>query len=102
MVAREEAAVLRFDYRADDGSVIEREFPVGKAPREITEDGKTYRQAIVMPDVMVRREVRFKCRTMPRWAPGADSYSPEGFPQFTSRESAIQAGHRNGCEYDEM
>ena len=39
---------------------------------------------------------------MPRWAPGADSYSPEGFPQFTSRESAIQAGHRNGYEYDEM
>ena len=94
---------MRFSYRAADGSEIERDYPIGKAPKTIRVDGKRYQQRWVMPaDVMVRRDVRFKCRTMPRWAPGADSYTADGMPCFTSRESAKQAGYRNGYEYDEM
>ncbi len=52
----------------------------------ITQNGVTLIRQVDAPQVDCRADVRVESTALHRWAPGADSYSSDGKPQFGSKK----------------
>lgn len=71
-----------YQFQADDGSVIEREYPMAQAPAlgsALTVDGKTYRR-VVCAGPQVGAGVRDRVHGYPKRSIAAPQWSGKGVP----------------------
>jgi hypothetical protein len=85
-------------YKAEDGTLIERVFPLGKAPQSVTERGCTYRRSIAAENKLAHKEFKpYTSIACPKGVPGI-KYTPRG-ARIESRADERHVQRVTGYEF---
>lgn len=97
--------MAQYEFQADDGEIIIREYPMTKAPKigkTITHKGKKYSRIISTSKTEVRLfEPNFVSHSLPRWHPDAPHYEPgTGKPCFQNMREIREFSAKTGYKYE--
>jgi hypothetical protein len=94
---------LIYQFKASDGSLIERDLPIGTAPESVRSKGKRFERVYTAPVLRVARNVHLESASLPRWWPYAKDHNPKtGKPRFDSNRAlneAVAASRSTPDEY---
>lgn len=86
-------------FEKDDGSIVEIEYPIGKAPKigtSIRRKGQKLTRICVAPQAKVAPNAKFVSHSLPRWWPHAKEHEPgTGKPRFNSIHEVRNAEARS-------
>lgn len=108
---------MLYEYRAEDGRSVERDYPMGQAPERVEEGGVVYRRAYGGQSLACRADRHFTALSQPRaqrvggrWVhanPCARRFDGQGRPQFASmaevreyQRASHDVSEMDGVEYD--
>jgi len=97
--------MAQYEFQADDGEIIIREYPMTKAPKigkVIKQGGKSYRRIIssTLPEARIF-EPHFVSHSLPRWHPDAPHHEPgTGKPTFRTMKEIREFTAKTGYKYE--
>jgi hypothetical protein len=90
-----------FQYKNADGTLLEREYPIGRAPDKVRVQDVVYHRVLSVPSVLVRPGVRFTSNVVGLNDPDAPRKDARGRAQFDGMQEvrefqAKKSGEGNG------